>query len=224
MHDTMITDNNSEQMLLSIEAQLCTCRECKTFRTRRPSSVAMHKVFVRRIRGRNILHSLRVYSCASMLSTCASMLNICSETMSAARMSLYSITGNKFLTKQQTSSLPCRIQQLQLVVSGVRGPELEKLWRQITTEISLQKNKSLLLAYHTRDKTVTDRLLQSHQDHLKLRQKVLEYSHLKDESAKVIQRRAVRVATVEKKESESLGMSITVSLLVHHHKSACPSP
>ena len=38
----------SEQMLLSIEAQLCTRRECKTFRPRRPSSVAMHKVRVRR--------------------------------------------------------------------------------------------------------------------------------------------------------------------------------
>ena len=30
----------SEQMLLSIEAQLCTRIECKTFRPRRPSSVA----------------------------------------------------------------------------------------------------------------------------------------------------------------------------------------
>ena len=29
----------SEQMLLSIEAQLCTRKECKTFRPRRPSSV-----------------------------------------------------------------------------------------------------------------------------------------------------------------------------------------
>ena len=37
---------DSEQMLLSIEAQLCTRRECKTFRPRRPSSVAMHKVRV----------------------------------------------------------------------------------------------------------------------------------------------------------------------------------
>ena len=36
-----------EQMLLSIEAQLCTRKECKTFRPRRPSSVAMHKVRVR---------------------------------------------------------------------------------------------------------------------------------------------------------------------------------
>ena len=55
-----------EQMLLSIEVQLCTCRECKTFRPRMPSSVAMH-------------------SFASMLN------NICFESMSAARMSLYSI-------------------------------------------------------------------------------------------------------------------------------------
>ena len=39
---------DSEQMLLSIEAQLCTRKECKTFRPRRPSSVAMHKVRVRR--------------------------------------------------------------------------------------------------------------------------------------------------------------------------------
>ena len=38
----------SEQTLLSIEAQLCTRKECKTFRPRRPSSVAMHKVRVRR--------------------------------------------------------------------------------------------------------------------------------------------------------------------------------
>ena len=38
---------DSEQMLLSIEAQLCTRKECKTFRPRRPSSVAMHKVRVR---------------------------------------------------------------------------------------------------------------------------------------------------------------------------------
>ena len=30
---------DSEQMLLSIEAQLCTRRECKTFRPRRPSSL-----------------------------------------------------------------------------------------------------------------------------------------------------------------------------------------
>ena len=53
----MSKENNrraSEQMLLSIEA-----------------------------RGRNVLHSLRVHSCASML-------NICSEYMSAARMCLYS--------------------------------------------------------------------------------------------------------------------------------------
>ena len=38
---------DSEQMLLSIEAQLCTRKECKMFRPRRPSSVAMHKVRVR---------------------------------------------------------------------------------------------------------------------------------------------------------------------------------
>ena len=38
---------DSEQMLFSIEAQLCTRKECKTFRPRRPSSVAMHKVRVR---------------------------------------------------------------------------------------------------------------------------------------------------------------------------------
>ena len=38
---------DSEQTLLSIEVQLCTRRECKTFRPRRPSSVAMHKVRVR---------------------------------------------------------------------------------------------------------------------------------------------------------------------------------
>ena len=53
----MSKENNrraSEQMLLSIEA-----------------------------RGRNVLHSLRVHSCASMF-------NICSEYMSAARMCLYS--------------------------------------------------------------------------------------------------------------------------------------
>ena len=37
------------------------------------------------LRGRNVLHSLRVHSCASMLN------NICSESMSAARMCLYSI-------------------------------------------------------------------------------------------------------------------------------------
>ena len=36
--------------------------------------------------GRNVLHSLRVHSCALMLN------NICSESMSAARMSLYSIS------------------------------------------------------------------------------------------------------------------------------------
>ena len=35
---------DSEQMLLSIEAQLCTRRECKTFQPRRPFSVAMQKV------------------------------------------------------------------------------------------------------------------------------------------------------------------------------------
>ena len=60
---------HSEQMLLSIGAQLCTRRECKTFRPRRPSSIGMHKVHVGR----------------------ASMLNsICSESMSTARMNLYS--------------------------------------------------------------------------------------------------------------------------------------
>ena len=39
---------DSEQMLLNIEARLCTRIECKTFRPRRPSSVAMHNVRVRR--------------------------------------------------------------------------------------------------------------------------------------------------------------------------------
>ena len=42
------------------------------------------------LRGRNVLHSLRVHSCASMLN------NICSESMSAARMSLYSINCSLF--------------------------------------------------------------------------------------------------------------------------------
>ena len=36
-----------EQLLLSIKAQLCTHSERKTFRSRRPSSVAIHKVHVR---------------------------------------------------------------------------------------------------------------------------------------------------------------------------------
>ena len=41
------SETDSEQML-NIEAQLqCTRRKCKTFRPRRPSSVAMHKVCVR---------------------------------------------------------------------------------------------------------------------------------------------------------------------------------
>ena len=58
---------HSEQMLLRIEAQLYTHRECITFRPRKPSSLSS------------------VHSCASMLN------NICSESMSAAKMSLYSI-------------------------------------------------------------------------------------------------------------------------------------
>ena len=58
---------HSEQMLLRIEAQLYTHRECITFRPRKPSSLSS------------------VHSCTSMLN------NICSESMSAAKMSLYSI-------------------------------------------------------------------------------------------------------------------------------------
>ena len=60
-------------MLLSIEAQLCTRRKCKTFQPRRPLSLAMHKVRVRRCPIYNVSHAL------------------CAESMSAARMSLYSI-------------------------------------------------------------------------------------------------------------------------------------
>ena len=60
-------------MLLSIEAQPCTRRECKTFQPQRPSSVAMHKVCVRRC---------TLYVCTAVLQ---------SESMSAARMNLYSI-------------------------------------------------------------------------------------------------------------------------------------
>ena len=55
---------DSEQMLLSIEAQLCTHR-----RLTRTLCIATEEG----LRGRNVLHSLRVHSCASMLN------NICSE-------------------------------------------------------------------------------------------------------------------------------------------------
>ena len=37
---------DSEQMLLSIEAQLCTRKECKTFRPRRPFALQLKKAFV----------------------------------------------------------------------------------------------------------------------------------------------------------------------------------
>ena len=61
---------DSEQMLLSIEAQLCTRKECKTFQClTRTLCIATEEGLC----GRNVLHSLRVHSCASMLN------NICSE-------------------------------------------------------------------------------------------------------------------------------------------------
>ena len=61
-------------MLLSIEAQLCTRRECKTFRL-----CTLCIATDEGLRGRNVLHSLCVHGCASMHN------NICSEPMNAAR-------------------------------------------------------------------------------------------------------------------------------------------
>lgn len=71
-----------------------------------------------------------------------------------------------------------------MVASGVRGDKLKALWQQITTEISLQKNKALLMAYHMRDKAV-DGLLQPPAEEdsesaslnpQELRERVLEYA------------------------------------------------
>ena len=64
-------------MLLSIEAQLCTHRECKTFRTM--SHRLTHTLRIATDEGPNVLHSLRVHSCASMLN------NICSESDASLR-------------------------------------------------------------------------------------------------------------------------------------------
>ena len=59
---------DSEQMLLSIEVQLCVRRECNTFRPRRPSSVAMHKVRVKRFA---LTCTIAVLQCSTFV------LNLC---------------------------------------------------------------------------------------------------------------------------------------------------
>lgn len=106
------------------------------------------------------------------------------------------------------------MQQLQLLVKGIRGPSLKKLWEEINTEISLQRNKSLLAAYHSRDKVV-DRIFDVIDDNLpsesqELHQKVMECSTHDQEIPKG---RQVREVTIAKGENCALGMSVTVSRL-----------
>ena len=116
-----------------------------------------------------------------------------------------------------------RIQQLQLVASGVRGNDLKALWQQITTEISLQKNKALLMAYHMRDKAV-DRLLRppaeddsrSGPRSQELRERVLEYAAQRETGREVPESRQVREVTIVRNEREPLGMSVTVSSTSYH--------
>ena len=110
-----------------------------------------------------------------------------------------------------------RIQQLQLLVKGIRGPSLKKLWQEINTEISLQQNKSLMAAYHSRDKAV-DRLFDVLDESLpsepqELRQTVMEYGAKGGHDEKVLERRQVREVTISKGENNSLGMSVTVSVV-----------
>ena len=115
--------------------------------------------------------------------------------------------------------IPCdihiRMQQLHLLVKGIRGPSLKKLWQEINTEISLQRNKSLLAAYHSRDKAVDclfkivdDNVPSESQD---LHQKVMECSTRDQEVPKG---RQVREVTIAKGENRALGMSVTVSRLM----------
>ena len=112
-----------------------------------------------------------------------------------------------------------RIQQLQLVASGVRGDNLKALWQQITTEISLQKNKALLMAYHMRDKSVDGLLLPPAEDDgesassksQELRERVLEYASQREREGEVPPCRQVRDITIVRKEREPLGMTVTVS-------------
>ena len=47
-----------------------------------------------------------------------------------------------------------RIQQLQLLLSGLRGPELQKLWTQIMAEIAVHRQRAILRAYCSRPKSL----------------------------------------------------------------------
>ena len=106
-----------------------------------------------------------------------------------------------------------------MVASGVRGDKLKALWQQITTEISLQKNKALLMAYRTRDKAVDSLLLPQAEDDSEaessktqeLRERVLEYASQRGREGVVPQCRQVREITIVRKEKEPLGMAVTVS-------------
>ena len=107
----------------------------------------------------------------------------------------------------------CRVQQLQLLVKGVSGEELKQLWHQLYTEISLQKNKRLLLAYRARDRRLDELVaLSTPCGDKQLRQKVLEFAAQRNLG--VPEGRHIRKVLILKKETESLGMSITVRIIV----------
>ena len=107
----------------------------------------------------------------------------------------------------------CRVQQLQLLVKGVSGEELKQLWHQLYTEISLQKNKRLLLAYRARDRKLDELVaLSTPCGDKQLRQKVLEFASQRNLG--VPEGRHIRKVLILKKETESLGMSITVRIIV----------
>ena len=47
-----------------------------------------------------------------------------------------------------------RVQQLQLLLNGVRGAELQKMWTQIMAEITVYRQKAVLMAYCSRPKSI----------------------------------------------------------------------
>lgn len=101
---------------------------------------------------------------------------------------------------------------MQLLSSGVVGAELQKLWKQINTEISLQKNKALLVAYGSRDKA-TDSVLQARVEEEETRKRVQELREKVQEFAswREVKGGQGREVVLTKREQEPLGMSITVS-------------
>ena len=72
------------------------------------------------LHGHNILHSLRVHSCASMLN------NICSESMSTARMRLYSIGDYVFSIEMKQLTAACSV-ELWLNQEGSDPRDTEKI-------------------------------------------------------------------------------------------------